>query len=134
MNSSQENCPLCESKLDGETVVIGEKGAEGLNRASIERGNSTVVASGTEVHKKCIVNFINKKQIDLYKKAKLHPPPPKRSSRVSIGPYNSKTKCLFCGNEIVKSTVSAHFDDYSYVKTDTFVDTILSHCKQRNDD
>jgi len=133
--ASLENCPFCGKELDGETVVITEKGADGINRASTERGDGIVVVAGTEVHKRCRVNYINKKQIDLSKKAKLHPPPPvKRSARVSIGSYNSKTHCLFCSNEIIKSPLNADFDEYSCVKTDAFVGKILSHCKQRNDD
>ena len=48
---SQGNCPLCGSEIDGETVVIGEKKAEGINKASIDRGDSIVVAAGTTVHK-----------------------------------------------------------------------------------
>lgn len=35
---------------------------------------------------------------------------------------------------MVKTTSSADFDDYSFAKTDKFVRTILTHCKQRNDD
>lgn len=137
MCESQENCPLCGHEVgdDGERVVIGEKGAEGINKASVERGDSTVVAAGTVMHKRCRTNYINKKLIDLHKKAKSHPrPPAKRSARVSIGPYDSKTHCLFCAHEVVKTSTSANFDDFSCVKTDAFVGTILSHCKQRNDD
>ena len=51
--ASQRNCPLCGSEIDSEMVVIGEKGAEGINKASIDRGDSIVVAAGTEVHKRC---------------------------------------------------------------------------------
>ncbi|CAB4009535.1 Hypothetical predicted protein [Paramuricea clavata] len=83
------------------------------------------------------MNCINKKQIDLYKKAKFNKPslPVKRSARASIGPYDSRTHCLFCGNEIVKASSSGIYsEEYSCVKTDTFVETVLSHCKQRNDD
>lgn len=138
MRASQDNCPLCDNVLgDEERVVIGDKGAEGINRASIERGDRIVVCSGTVVHKKCRMNYINKKQIDLYKKAKFNKPslPVKRSARASIWPYDSRTHCLFCGNEIVKASSSGVYsEEYSCVKTDTFVETVLSHCKQRNDD
>ena len=68
--------------------MIGEKGAEGINRASIERGDRIIVCSGTVVHKKCCMNYINKKQIYLYKKAKFNKLslPVKRSAHASIGP------------------------------------------------
>ena len=136
MRASQENCPLCDKELgDEEGVVIGEKGAEGVNRASNERGNSILVTAGTELHKRCRMNYINKKQISLYNKAKLHPPPPaKRSARVSMGPYESRMHCVFCGNEVVKTSGSVDYEEYSSVKTDGFVETIMAHCRQRKDD
>lgn len=137
MMESQETCPLCSHEVedDGERVVIGAKGAEGINKASIERGVSTVVAAGAVVHKRCRMNYINKKQIDLHKKAtSVHRSPAKRGTRVSTGSYDSTTQCFFCGHEVVKTRSSADFDDYSFVKTDGFVRSILSHCKQRNDD
>jgi len=48
----KETRPFCELDLDcEETVVLGEKGAEGVNRASIERGVKIRVEAGTRVHK-----------------------------------------------------------------------------------
>ncbi|XP_073423248.1 uncharacterized protein [Dendrobates tinctorius] len=137
MMESQETCPLCSHKIedDGERVLIGAKEAEGINKASIERGVSTVVAAGAVVHKRCHMNYINKKQIDLHKKAtSVHSSPAKRGTRVSTGSYDSTTQCLFCGQEVVKTRSSSDFDDYSFVKMDGFVRSILSHCKQRIDD
>jgi hypothetical protein len=66
MCESQENCPLCGHEVgdDGERVVIGEKGAEGINKASVERGDSTVAAAGTVMHKRCRTNYINKLDLD----------------------------------------------------------------------
>lgn len=64
--ASKETCPLCEQDLDcEETVLLREKGAEGVNRASIERGVKVIVEAGTRVHKTCRVNHINKKDIAL---------------------------------------------------------------------
>ena len=135
MRASQENCPLCDKELgDEEGVVIGEKGAEGVNRASNERGDSILVAAGTELHKRCQMNYINKKKISLYNKAKLHPPPPAKRARVSVGPYDSRMHCVFCRNEVVKTSGSVDYEEYSSVKTDGFVETIMAHCRQRNND
>ena len=55
--------------------------------------------------------------------------PPKRSARVSSGPFNSQTDCLFCG-----TTVTPGGAGFSYVKTDTFVKTILECCDSRSDE
>ena len=91
-------------------MVTGVKGAEGINKASVDRGDSTVVAAAVVVHKRCRKNYINKKEIDLHKKAKSFPrPPAKRSARVSIGPYDSNTHCLFCGHKMVKTNVQCRF-------------------------
>ncbi|XP_069605408.1 uncharacterized protein [Ranitomeya imitator] len=137
MMESQETCPLCTHEVedDRERVVVGAKGAEGINKASIERGVSTVVAAGAVVHKRCRMNYINKKQIDLHKKAtSVHRSPAKKGIRVFTGSYDSTTQCLFCGHEVVKTRSSSDLDDYSFVKMDGFVRSIMSHCKQRNDD
>ena len=40
--------------------MVREKGAEGINRASIERGVDISVESGTSVHKTCRVNHKQK--------------------------------------------------------------------------
>lgn len=136
MRASPETCPLCDKDLKSEErVVIGKKGADGINNASVDRGDGIVVAAGAGVHTTCRVKYVNKVAIERHKKAKLDPTTSvKRISRVSIGHYDSKTDCLYCGNKVVKSTLSTDYDDYSYVKTDSFVDRILSHCTTRNDD
>ena len=136
MSSSKETCPLCQRDLDcEETVVVREKGAEGINRASIERGVDIRVESGTSVHKTCRVHHINKKDIASSKKDRTDSAQSvKRSARVSLGPYDSKTHCFFCGTEVKKIDQKrnrAERDSYSYVKTDAFVQTILVHCKTR---
>ena len=137
MNENQETCALCKNEIAGseDSVVITRKGADGINNASVDRGESINVAAGTKVHKTCRMNYINKKNIERHKKAKLDSAPPvKRSARVSTGPYDSKTDCLFCGNKVVTDKTSADYDDSSFVKTDNFVDKILLNCKSRNDD
>ena len=104
MSSRKETCPLCQGELDREeTVVVREKGAEGINRASIERGVDIKVEAGTSVHKTCRAIHINstfnaskKGQTDSAQSVK-------RSARVSLGPaYDSKTHCFFCETEVKK--------------------------------
>ena len=139
--ASKEVCPLCERDVGcEESVVLREKGAEGVNHASIERGVKVRVEAGTRVHKMCRANHINKKNIAIdSKKGGDSALPVKRSARVSLGPYDSKTHCLFCGTDT--GTTSAKIDPKGksveriyYVKTDAFVQTILVHCKTRGDE
>uniref|UniRef100_UPI00358EB1D5 peptidyl-tRNA hydrolase 2, mitochondrial isoform X1 n=1 Tax=Myxine glutinosa TaxID=7769 RepID=UPI00358EB1D5 len=141
MNSlyGKETCPLCQRGLDcEETVSVREKGAEGINRASAERGVDIRILAGTSVHKSCRVNHINKKDIALTKKDHAESGPSvKRSARISLGPYDSKTHCLFCGTEVKEEGPKrghAETASFGYVKTDAFVKTISVHCKTRSDE
>ncbi|KAI3379074.1 hypothetical protein SNEBB_002215 [Seison nebaliae] len=140
MSSSKETCPLCQGKLDcEETVVVREKGAEGINRASIERGVDIKVEAGTSVHKTCRAIHINSTSIALSKKGHTDSAQSvKRSARVSLGPaYDSTTHCFFCETEVKKLDPKrsiSYGDSYGFVKTDDFVHTILVHCKTRADE
>jgi hypothetical protein len=69
MSASQETCPFCEKEFGSEeTVVIGKKGADGINSASDKRGDNIIVAPKTRVHKSCRANYINQNYIDSHKK------------------------------------------------------------------
>ena len=78
-------------------MVVREKGAEGINRASVERGVEVRGEAGTSVHKTCRMNHINKKVIALSQKDRTGSAQSvKRSPRIFLGPYDSKTQCFFC--------------------------------------
>ena len=111
-----------------------KKGADGINNASAERGDTIIVMAGTRVHKSCRLNYINKKEIERHKRTKSDVLPAKRTSRRSTGSFERKTDCLFCGNDIVTSKRSADYDDFSCVRTETFVEKILAQCKTRSDE
>ena len=132
---SKETCPLFERALDcEETVVVREKGAEGINRASIERGVKVRVEAGTSVHKTCRVSHINKKDIAIAANKEDSARPVKRSARVFLGPFDSKTHCFFCGTDATKVDPKRKSEErIFYVKTDAFVQTILVNCKTRGD-
>lgn len=138
MSASQETCPFCQKEFGNEeTSVIGQKGADGINNASWKRGDNLTVAPKTRVHKSCRANYINPNYIDLHKKTNqldCTPSVVKRSARASVGPYDSKTDCLYCGNKVVKFQFGVKNGDCGCVKTDCFADTILSICKIRADE
>ena len=130
-NVSHQKCPLCKKDIEeqNEVVRIREKGAYGINAASVKRGDSIFVTAGCEVHSECRKRYTNTlDNINSLKKNK-NKPSHKRSARASTGPLNSKSDCLFCGNEITFGT-----SDFSCVKTDTFVQTILQCCSARSDE
>ena len=128
----EDRCSICKERLeDGSDVVqIRQKGADGINAASVQRGDDVYVAAGCKVHTDCRKRYINQHDI-LNQKKKQGPSKPsrKRSSRVLTGPFNSKSDCLFCG-----TTVDLGSFDYSHVKTDDFAKTILECCENRSDD
>jgi len=93
INADQEICVICKKQTveNDEVVKIRKKGADGINSASDQRGDNIVVAAGDTAHKTCRWNFINKKDIEIDKKAKLDSAlAVKRSARVSASPYDSK--------------------------------------------
>ncbi len=138
MNTSQGVCPLCQKQIGCKTedkVKIGKKGAEGINNASVERGNNIIVTAGMFVHKFCRMNYVHKRDIEKLKRAKSDCiSSVKRSARLSTGPFDSQSDCLYCGGKVVKSKISAHFEDYSCVQTFIFSDRVLAQCRTRNDE
>ena len=108
--------------------MIGKKGAGGINNASDKRGDNIIVAPNTRVHKSCRANYINQNYIDWHKKTNQLECTPfvvKRSERVSVGPYDSSTDCLYCGNKVVMFEFGVKNDDYGCVKTDFFARHVL---------
>ena len=130
-SEDQELCPICEGELDegGEISQIRQKGADGINKASSQRGDAIVVTVGTKVHIKCRREYTKQQNILVHLSKKgASPNSPKKTRKRSAGPFISKTDCLFCGIGI-----SPGNSDYSYVKTDSFTRTILECCDDRKD-
>jgi hypothetical protein len=134
MNSSAGLfCGICQKELKGgeDVTCIRQKGADGINAASMQRGDNIVVTAGCKVHSNCRKQYTNSIEIGLYLKKKQGGEcrATKRSARVSEGPFESKTDCLFCGINVQRWNAV-----YSYVKTDNFEQTILQCCDNRSDD
>lgn len=128
MSASPSNqiCPICKLEDGGDVVKIRQKGADGINEASVRRGDTIAVTAGCKVHSNCRKMYTNSIDIDLHLKRKQSGESNttnKRNTRVSEGPFNSKTDCLFCGTDVHEGSA-----DYSYVKTDIFAKTILQCC------
>ena len=50
--SPNTTCPLCQGDVgSGDIVSIGEKGANSINKACVERGDDIHLTAGTGVHK-----------------------------------------------------------------------------------
>ncbi len=70
---NQETCPICYKNLiDGSDVVeVHQNGADGINKASVQRGNDVHISSGEIVHSKCRQKYINKKDIKINNRVNL---------------------------------------------------------------
>ena len=81
------------------------------------------------------VNHINKKDIAIASRKVDSARPVKRGARVSLGSYDSRTHCLFCGTVTTKKDPKRKSDErIFYAKTNAFVPTILLLCKTRGDE
>ena len=112
--SPNTTCPLCQGGVgSGDIVSIGEKGANKINKACVERGDDIHLTAGTGVQ-----SYTNKKLIYKHNKTKcVATPSRKRRVRISREPYDSTKDCLFCGNKVETSKVSFDYDHYSRVRT-----------------
>ena len=62
--SPNTTCPLCQGEVgNGDIVSIGEKGADSINKACVERGDDIHLTAGTGMHKSCRLSYTNKKLI-----------------------------------------------------------------------
>ena len=134
VSCTEDICPICKGQFeDGDNVTqIRQKGADGINVASSQRGDTISVTTGSKVHENCRKIYTNRIDIDLSLKRKQGGEPSittDRITRISDGSFNSKTDCFFCGTSVQEGSAV-----YSYVKTDNFTKTILQCCDNRCDD
>ena len=119
-----------KTEVQDDVVRIHEKSANGINAASVQRGDNIVVTAGCEVHSDCRKWYTNPRDIEYsLNRSKGETTSLKRSARVSLGPFDSKSDCFFCGTKVVFCS-----SDYSCVQTDSFAKTILQCCGDRTDD
>ena len=82
------DCVFCNKKLtDGATVTLGDKGCEGITKASIQRESSVVVKPGDVVHRECRRKFCHPSEIERSKR--------KHSSDSVIVPLSSLQRIIF---------------------------------------
>jgi len=56
----EDGCPICKERLENgsDVVQIRQKGADGINAASVQRGDNVDVAAGCKVHTDCRKRYI----------------------------------------------------------------------------
>ena len=95
-----DTCVFCNKSLgDGEpTVVLGQKGCDGIEKASTARLSELRTVVGQTVHVKCRRDYTNPRSIESYKKRTAHESEEvERHCLRSSGVFNYKTDCIFCG-------------------------------------
>ena len=67
LNADLEICPFCKEKLEvgGDICQIRQKGADGINAASVQRGDTIVVMAGSKVHSNCRKQYTNPNDINI---------------------------------------------------------------------
>ena len=128
-NVNPDNCPLCKEKMEIKAHIgIVQKGANGINKASEQRGDDIVVEAGDRVHEKCRKVYTNPKEIERFLNKKKAPfKDKKRTTRDHTGTFDSKTDCLFCGIKVTENS------KYYCVRTKIFTSSILDCCEVRSD-
>lgn len=126
-------CKKCVRPGGEETVVIGQKGSDGINKASKLRNDSIIASAGITVHKECRRIYINPREIKLHVNKNVEKVSISIVTRSQQKQFVMKDHCLFCGEPDFyygKKKVS----ELIPVKTDDkFKETILDECSKRSD-
>ena len=92
MEDPNKSCAICNKHIVGgkDFCVIREKGANGINKASREKGDDLVVEAGATVHVVCRKNYLKRGN------AKSNPDTTfQRGTCLSTGGFNFKEDCFF---------------------------------------
>ena len=127
-------CVICKEPIwnIGEGVVLREKGANGINKASKERGDVINVTAGQSVHKNCRANFTKPQNIAAAAR-ETSQARGKRVLRSEAQKFNFKEHCLFCGEG---DQYQGKKKDFVLVpvRTFEFQETVSEICNERNDE
>jgi autonomous glycyl radical cofactor GrcA len=127
-NVQTEECVICRKPLgETEIVTLRERGANGINEASLAKGSSLRVEAGQTVHIEC------RRKYTKHKSTASSGPSVSKSARLSGRKFVFKDHCLFCGNTVQGDGQKRGTDMYP-VRTKDFQTTIVEDCKKRNFD
>ena len=94
-----DTCVLCNKSLaDGDpTVVLRQRGCDGIEKCSIERESELRTVIGQTVHVKCSRDYTNPLIIESYRKRTANESKEvDRHSMCCSGLFDYKTNCIFC--------------------------------------
>ena len=131
-----DNCVICDQILSNgfPSVKLRQKGSDGINTASKERGSNVVTEVGQLVHVECRKLFTCQKRLSLdQKREKMQEPPPFCTLRSQTPQFKFNEHCLFCG-KVSKWKNNKRGNDVFPVGTSDFQSNISKICEARNDD
>ena len=131
-----EVCPICKTGLkyenDRSITKLRQRGADTINAFSRKRGRDDVaVRAGQGVHSFCKNTWTNLNVLSQSQRPV--PRVERKGAPGSLGPYNSKMDCLFCGQTVDKD-IHGHDEPTSEVKTGSLPENVLAVCEKRADD
>ncbi|XP_028513605.1 uncharacterized protein LOC114574641 [Exaiptasia diaphana] len=134
-------CAICQKPVTKDSldaVLIGEKGSEGINRASKERNNIISTKPGQLVHKICRQDFCKPQNIQrALKEAKgesISPQKRRSLTRSSDNLFSFQTDCFYCGTEAFGADdKKSRPRDVFKVTTVETKDKVLKVCSNRSD-
>ncbi len=129
-----ENCCFCnKSTEDGrETVILKQKGCDGINCASEERGSNLHACPGQIVHSACRRDYTKKQNITRDSAALDHSPERRSELRSDETVFDFQEDCLFCGRP-AKYGLKRRDVDIFQVRTKDFQVSVLEICSTRKD-
>lgn len=144
--SSIINCAICDKDTSEKTATVTKKGLISLVKASRARGDEkytkfeeqfNLKESTLHVHESCRKVYSHPREI--LKAEKVHqseePSSSKNTLRSGSDIFDFKGQCLFCAANIKLNVMQAKSQSSKIRMASTIElrDTILTHCRQRND-
>lgn len=133
-----DTCAICGKSLanGGPTVILREKGSNGINTASRLRNSDLRMQPGQTVHQECRRIYVNPNSIAKDTRKDGIPPEPKTPCilRSESPMFDFKEHCLFCGTFARYNEGKKRGYDVFPVRTIDFQSSVYQQCKNRGDD
>lgn len=134
-----DNCVFCQQQLgESGTTTLGQKGCDGIKKASEVRGEDILVTVGQRVHTECRREYRNPHEVAKFNRQKRSFEAMEAESvgcrRRSADPaFSYRDMCLFCGMPDKYNGKKKNFKLIP-VRTFDFQKGLLEHCRVRSDD
>ena len=128
-------CFICKEEIDQDGRLLLEKARSTLLKSSEERKDGLVTENDIKqplhVHNKCIKSYTRKKSIERYLTTSKSGSE-ENVTRTPRQPYNYKTHCLICEEELDFDSAKKHPERQSAISEVEIVDQKKNSLLQRN--